>query len=78
MLLLDKNNTPTNTVYYIAAVSYGYLLKFPYLSFIQLYDALSEKVYHRQVQFDFFVLAIDFLFLLDKVALNEKGELYVP
>ncbi|MEK1478832.1 hypothetical protein HC007_00605 [Limosilactobacillus fermentum] len=43
MILLDKNNKPQNTVYYLAAISYGYLRQNGNIGLTALYKALSSK-----------------------------------
>lgn len=77
MILLDKNNKPTNTVYYISAVIYTYLSKHGNKGLISLYNGICKSVLHHEVNFTFFLLAIDFLFLVDKININKKGDLYV-
>ncbi len=77
MILLDKNNKPQNTVYYLAAISYGYLQQNGNIGLTDLYKELSQKIVHAKIDFNFFALGIDFLFLLDKINVNERGDLYV-
>lgn len=77
MILLDKNNSPENTVYYIAAVVHGFLAEHPRTSFSDLFSELQEAVYHRKISFEFVVLAVDFLYLLGKVTINKEGDLSV-
>ena len=77
MILLDRNNQPKNTVYYLSAVIYGYLKKNGSIGLIDLYKRISNKVLKRKLNFEFFSLAVDFLFLIDKVDVNNKGDIYV-
>lgn len=77
MILLDKNNKPQNTVYYLAAISYGYLRQNGNISLTALYKALSSKKFNSKIDFNFFILGIDFLFLLDKINIDKRGDLYV-
>lgn len=77
MILLDKNNKPQNTVYYLAAISYGYLQQNGNTGLIDLYRTLSSKRINTKIDFNFFTLGIDFLFLLDKISIDERGDLYV-
>lgn len=77
MLLIDRNNEPTSTVYYLAAVAYGRLLDCGSSDASDLYIYISENVIRQKVNYEFFVMALDFLFLLDKVMVDEKGELHV-
>lgn len=76
MLLLDLNNEPQNTVYYLSGLIYGVLSRYKGLDFKQLYAKLNETE-EKEINFDFFSLALDFLFLIDKVKLDEKGGLNV-
>lgn len=77
MLLLDVSKEPTNTVYYISAVSYGILKDNDGLDCSSLYKAVAEKIMRPQLNYDFFVMSLDFLFLLDKVMVDNRGELHV-
>lgn len=77
MLLLDRNNEPTCTVYYIAAASYQYLADNPGVDVGQLYEVLTSKLVKKDVNFEFMVLALDFLFLLNRAVADEAGGIYV-
>lgn len=77
MLLLDRNNEPTCTVYYIAAASYHYLADNPGVDVGQLYEVLTSKLVKKDVNFEFMVLALDFLFLLNRAVADEAGGIYV-
>ena len=54
MLLIDRNNDPVKTVYYIAALAHS-----------------------SAVPYEFFLMAIDFLFLVAGVEATEEGGLRV-
>lgn len=77
MILLDRNNHPQNTVYYLSAVIYGYLKKNRSLGLIDLYKEISEKILKQKINFEFLLLAVDFLYLIEKVNVNDKGDIYV-
>lgn len=77
MLLLDKNSEPTHTVYYLSAVAYKLLLECPGMDSSSLYRVIEDEVTFDEFNFEFLILALDFLFLLDKIKISEKGELYV-
>lgn len=77
MILLDRNNQPKNTVYYLSAVVYGYLRQNGNVGLIDLYEKISNTVLKRKLNFEIFSLAIDFLFLIGKVNVNNKGDIYV-
>lgn len=77
MLLLDRNNEPTSMVYYIAAALDGYIDQNPGLDAGQLYEVTANTLVKKEVSYDFFVMALDFLFLLGRVSIDEKGGLHV-
>lgn len=80
MLLLDDNNRPTNTVYYLAAVVYDLLSREGDQYSIRpsdLYGLISDRVLSRKVNIVFFIMALDFLFLLDKLEIDREGQLHV-
>lgn len=77
MLLLDRNNEPTSTVYYLAASVYDYIGKHDGVDASNLYQGVMIDFVGRKVSYDFFLMALDFLYLLDCVAVDEKGGLHV-
>lgn len=77
MLLLDRNNEPTSTVYYLAASVYDYIGKHDVVDASTLYQGVMIDFVGRKVSYDFFLMALDFLYLLDCVAVDEKGGLHV-
>lgn len=42
MLILDRNNEPTSTVYYLAASIYGYLKTYNGIDASSLYQKISQ------------------------------------
>lgn len=78
MLLLDRNNEPTKTIYYLAAVCYQLIRQSQELETSELFQRLqSSRIEYQNLSYIFFILALDFLFLLDRVEVNERGMLYV-
>lgn len=77
MILLDRNNEPENTIYYISALLYGLINNNPKIDYSRLYKKLLAERKNRKININFFSLALDFLFLLDKISINSKGGLYV-
>ena len=73
MLLLDKNNEPTCTVYYLSAVIYSYIDNHDG----QLYKAIIHDLIRRDVKYDFYLMALDFLYLLNRLDVDEEGGLHV-
>lgn len=77
MLLLDRNNEPTSTVYYLAASVYDYVGRHDGVDAANLYQGVMTDFVGRKVSYDFFLMALDFLYLLDRVTVDEKGGLHV-
>jgi hypothetical protein len=76
VILLDANNKPNNTIYYIAGIAHGLINMNNGIDFNELYY-LVNKTENKKVNIEFYSLALDFLFLLDKIDINEEGGLYV-
>jgi len=76
MLLLDINKKPTNTVLYLAAAVSGVLLKSEGLDYASLLTDLKKEL-NQEINPTFFGLALSFLFLIDKLYLDERGDLHV-
>lgn len=76
MLLLDRNNEPTSTVYYLAALAFDYTGSHEGVDASSLYQEVCENV-GKNVNYDFFLMALDFLFLLNRMSVDEKGGLHV-
>ncbi len=77
MLLLDRNNEPTSTVYYLAAAAYAYLGGNDGLDSATLYQRVTQEQIGKRVNYQFFTMALDFLYLLDAITVDEKGGLHV-
>lgn len=76
MLLLDVNNKPQNTVFYLSIVIYSIIIRYGKIDYAELYEELSY-LEGKKVNIEFFSLALDFLFLLNKLRVDNKGDLYV-
>lgn len=77
MLLLDRNNEPTSTVYYLAASSFSYVEKYDAIDATTLYQNICSEVVGRDVNYDFFLMSLDFLFLMGRIEVDKKGGLHV-
>ncbi len=77
MLLLDRNNEPTSTVYYLAAMAYDHLGDHAGLDVSELYEWAVGQLEGKKINYEFFLMALDFLFLLERITVDEKGGLYV-
>lgn len=76
MLLLDRNNEPTSTVYYLAASAYGYLKGHAGTDASNLYEHINH-VAGKKVNYDFYLMALDFLYLMGCVDVDGKGGMHV-
>lgn len=77
MLLLDRNNEPTSTVYYLAAAVYDYVGRHDGIDSTSLYQGVMVDLVGRNVSYDFYLMALDFLYLLDRITVDERGGLHV-
>lgn len=77
MLLLDRNNDPVKTVYYIATLAYLRISTEGESGIIDLYRWICDPTRCGEVPYDFFLMAIDFLFLVAGVNVTGEGMLHV-
>lgn len=77
MILLDENAYPQNTVIYISMLSLRIIRKNNFISIDELFVELVNCDYIDNLNFEFIVLAVDFLFLIGKIGINEGGEIFV-
>lgn len=54
MLILDRNNEPTSTVYYLAASIYGYLKTYNGIDASSLYQKIMTNFIGKKVNYDLF------------------------
>lgn len=78
MLLLDKNTLPENTVYYVSAKILSIYKNMDYsdLDYDSLFLELKKKSLNT-VSNEVFTLALDFLYLVNKISVNKEGKIYV-
>lgn len=77
MLFIDRNNNPVKTVYYIAALSYSMISAPDGVGPIDLYRWVCDPARCGEVPYEFFLMSIDFLFLVADVEVTEEGRLRV-
>lgn len=77
MLLIDRNNDPVKTVYYIAALSYSIISVAGEVESAKLYRWVCDSARCGVVPYEFFLMAIDFLFLVAGVEATSEGRLCV-
>lgn len=76
MYLLDKNKRPTNTILYISAIIYGIIEDNMGIDYSTLLKLVTLEREGKETNPTFFSLALDFLYLLEKIYLDDKGELH--
>jgi hypothetical protein len=77
VLLIDRNNDPVKTVYYIAALSYSRISVASEVGSAELYRWVCDSARCGMVPYEFFLMAIDFLFLVADVEATGEGRLRV-
>ena len=77
MLLIDRNNDPAKTVYYIAALAYSRISVAGGVGPADLYRWVCDPARCGEVPYEFFLMAIDFLFLVAGVEATKEGRLRV-
>jgi len=75
MLFLDRNTTPENTIYYLSGMVDALVKQNNGIDIIGLYQKLLKER-RNSVNFDFFMLALDFLFLVERIKIDSKGGIY--
>lgn len=70
-MLLPDNIHPDRTIYYNAAFVIQSLKRGLGYNLVDLYQEVKQE---RSMTFPVFILCIDWLYLLDVVKLNQKGE----
>lgn len=75
MILLDKNNKPQNTVYYLSGIVYALIQNNDGLDYTNIYSLLTKNE-NRKISIEFFSLALDFLYLLEKINLDKEWGLH--
>jgi hypothetical protein len=71
-MLLPDNIHPDNSIYYNGAFVIESLKKETCYQMFDLYQEVKEK---KQMSFSIFVLCLDWLYLLEVVKFNTKGEI---
>lgn len=77
MLLIDRNNDPVKTVYYIAVLAHSRISVVGEVALADLYRWVCDSARCGVVPYEFFLMAIDFLFLVAGVETTEEGRLRV-
>lgn len=77
MLLVDKATTPENTVYFISALLNGLLSQKDSLDYSTLYKITCKQMGKDKINTTVFTMALDFLFLLNKIGIDKEGKIHV-
>ncbi len=71
MLIINKERNPKYSLYHIGAEVLNLLLNNPYYEINSLYKELNKQ-YNGTLSADYFHIALDWLFLLDKIRIQEN------
>lgn len=77
MLLLDRANDPRNSVYYLAAQVYGIIADDGIIDESALWLHLSNVQVPASLNVERYFLALELLFLLEKIDIDERGKICV-
>ncbi|WP_222845228.1 ABC-three component system middle component 6 [Lactiplantibacillus plantarum] len=79
MLLVNKATRPENTIYHIAALINDVINNScEGIDFSSLYKVIINKFYDKQqLNSTSYMLALDFLFLVNKINIDKEGKIYV-
>lgn len=72
-MIINNDVRPNETIFYISAAVYKLLKETP-MDLARLYSRFDKK-FNDRIDYSVFLLSIDFLYLLDKISINNKGEL---
>lgn len=72
-MIIDRDSKPKDTVYYTAAciLEIGYSNEY---NVEVLYDILRNK-HNESLEYNIYLLSLNFLFLIDKISISKKGVL---
>jgi len=71
IMIISKDSKPRDTVYYISACVLELLVKKDY-GVDTLFDQV-KNIYNSELEYSTFLSALNFLFLIGKIDLNEEG-----
>lgn len=77
MLLLDRANDPRNSVYYIAGRIYGIIADLRIVDESALWVHMFEIDAPASLNVERYFLALELLFLLNKINIDEGGKIRV-
>lgn len=72
-MIINKDVKPNETIFYLSAILNKILKNNP-LNTTNLYSELCKDVQFT-VDYQVFILSINFLFLIKKIMINEKGDI---
>lgn len=70
-MIIDRDSDPKDTIFYVAASALE-ILKAQELDVETLYEVL-KKEYNSSLDYNIYLLSLDFLFLLNKICISEEG-----
>jgi hypothetical protein len=70
-MLLPDNIHPENSIYYNGAIVLELIIHYKCIELTELYILVKEK---KNMSYPILILCLDWLYLLDVVTINKKGE----
>lgn len=77
MLLINKNEKPIDTIYYISACVFSEIRKEKIITDIDKFYYEVKSKYFLNSNYDNFIYAINFLYLINKVDFQKEALIYV-
>ena len=71
-MLLPKDIHPEDSIYYNGAFVFDAIQQNPANDLLSLFQKVGEK---KQMSMPVFVLCLDWLFLLNTISMNERGQI---
>ena len=72
-MIIDRDSKPEDTVYYTSACILEIGSSDEYNVEV-LYEILKDQ-YNKSLEYNIYLLSLDFLFLINKISINNKGGL---
>lgn len=72
-MIINKDEKPKNTIYYIAACIYEVITTVNISEVIQIFEYITYE-FNLEINYQMFLLSLNFLFLIGRIEINEQGE----
>ncbi|MGO4942874.1 ABC-three component system middle component 6 [Ruoffia tabacinasalis] len=71
-MIINRDEKPKNTIYYIAACIYDVLINNQISETTKIFEYITNEM-RLEVDYQMFLLSLNFLFLMDKIDIDEQG-----